>query len=372
MKMGKRLLLVGGGHAHMMTLAAIHEFIEKGYEVSVIGPSPYHFYSGMGPGMLGKIYTPYDIRFATKSLVEKQKGNFILGKAASIDPKKKIVYLKAGDEVPYDVVSFNSGSQVIKLDVEGDTKNIYTVKPIENLKEAQERIEVLLSDKPVRVVVVGGGPSATEIAGNVWRIGAFSGKNTPEIMVFAGNKFMDRFSDKIQKKAFKSLTGRGIKIYERTFVKKIKSGSVILETGEEHTFDFLFLALGIKPSPIFETSGLPAGPDGGLLVNKYLQSTAYSDIFGGGDCIYFQDQPLAKVGVYAVRQNPVLLHNLMAQLEGKALLPFDPGGDYLQIFNMGDGTGIFYKKGITFSGKLAFMIKDYIDGKFMKKFQAYE
>jgi NADH dehydrogenase FAD-containing subunit len=107
-------------------------------------------------------------------------------------------------------------------------------------------------------------------------------------------------------------------------------------------------------------------------VNDYLQCTQYPDMFGGGDCIYFQRQPLDKVGVYAVRQNPVLLHNLTAQLEGGELQPFDPGGGYLLIFNMGDGTGILNKAWITFGGRPAFVIKDYIDRKFMRRFQAIE
>jgi len=64
----------------------------------------------------------------------------------------------------------------------------------------------------------------------------------------------------------------------------------------------------------------------GLLVNKYLQCTAHPEIFGGGRCIYFKDRPLDKVGVYAVRQNPVLYQNLMASLEETVLQPFDPGG----------------------------------------------
>jgi NADH dehydrogenase FAD-containing subunit len=128
----------------------------------------------------------------------------------------------------------------------------------------------------------------------------------------------------------------------------------------------------VKPSPIFKASDLPTGPDGGLLVNQYLQSTAYSEIFGGGDCIYFREQPLDKVGVYAVRENPILYHNLMASMEEKELKSFDPGGDYLLIFNMGDNTGVLSKKGIVFNGGLALKIKDYIDRKFMNKFQQIE
>ena len=130
--------------------------------------------------------------------------------------------------------------------------------------------------------------------------------------------------------------------------------------------------MGVKPNTIFKRSGLPTGPDGGLLVNEYLQCTAYPEMFGGGDCIYFQNSPLDKVGVYAVRQNPILYHNLMATLEGDALQSFDPGGDYLLIFNVGGGEGVLKKNWILFGGKLAFIIKDYIDRKFKKKFQAIE
>ena len=87
------LVLVGGGHAHMVTLTNIKKFVDKGYGVTVIGPSPYHYYSGMGPGMLGKTYAPEDIRFATKHVVEKQGGQFVLGTATHIDPELKIVKL---------------------------------------------------------------------------------------------------------------------------------------------------------------------------------------------------------------------------------------------------------------------------------------
>ena len=132
------------------------------------------------------------------------------------------------------------------------------------------------------------------------------------------------------------------------------------------------MAVGVKPNPVFKASGIPTGPDGGMQVNRYLQSTGYSNIFGGGDCIYFKESPLDKVGVYAVRQNPIIYHNLMAILEDSELKAFNPGGKYLLIFNLGDGTGIFHKWWILFGGRAAFIFKDYLDRKFMREFQAIE
>lgn len=370
--MRKDLVLVGGGHAHMMTLENIGRFVEKRFKVTVIGPSFHHYYSGMGPGMLGGTYSPEDIRFATRDVVQGQGGVFVKDKVVRIDPDKKEVYTQTGHTFPYDVLSFNAGSYVPLPEDYEKSDPIYTVKPIEKLMEAADKLKILFSQKKISVSIVGGGPSSAEVAGNVWQLAKKLNRHMPEIQIFAGNKFMARFPENIRSRVYSSLHNRGIKINETGYVKQIKPEKIILESKEGFSTDFIFLALGVKPSPIFEASGLPVGPDKGLLVNKYLQSAKYPDIFGGGDCIYFKDQPLDKVGVYAVRQNPVLLKNLMARLEGKDLKAFDPGPDYLLIFNVGGGLGVLKKSRLVFGGKMAFIIKDYIDRKFMKKFQAIE
>ncbi len=370
--MGKHLVLVGGGHAHMVTMANLNSFVENGHHVTVIGPSAWHYYSGMGPGMLGRTYTPDDIRFATKHVVEKQGGTFVTDRVARIDPETKTVYLESGPSLTYDVLSFNAGSFVPGDIVKEDNGDIFSVKPIEKLIEARDRIQSLVLQKKISVSVIGGGPASLEIAGNVWQLAKRYGKHMPHIQVVAGKAFLNRFPEKIQQMARKSLVSRGIDILEKGYVKEIRTGQISMASGETYHPDFVILATGVKPSLVFKASGLPIGPDGGLRVNFYLQSTQYPDIFGGGDCIYFQDQPLDKVGVYAVRQNPVLFHNLTASLQGERLIPFDPGGDYLLIFNMGGGKGILRKRNVQFCGRPAFIIKDYIDRKFMKKFQTSE
>jgi len=356
----------------MVTLANLHEFVDKGHKVTVVGPSNYHYYSGMGPGMLGKVYTPEEIRFATRHVVEKQGGCFVLGKAERVVPEENVLHLVSGETISYNVISFNAGSYVPDLKVSGDGADIFAVKPIERLMTAQARILELVAEKKIDVGIIGGGPSAAEIAGNVWGLARGHGKNMPGIRIFAGNKFMARFPETIRKKVVRSLTGRGIDIVEDGYVTEIGSGRITLASGQNYDTDFFFLALGVRPSGIFKASGLPTGPDGGLLVNEYLQSTGYPGIFGGGDCIYFKDQPLDKVGVYAVRENPVLYHNLMAYLEGRQLQAFDPGGDYLLIFNLGDGTGVLRKRWLQIGGRVAFKIKDAIDRKFIRRFQAIE
>jgi NADH dehydrogenase FAD-containing subunit len=215
---------------------------------------------------------------------------------------------------------------------------------------------------------VGGGPAGAEVAGNVRQLVSKSGHKT-KVSLFAGHRFMARFPENVRCRSQELLEKNGVIIHEYGYLKSIKDNSLIFECGITEHADFIILATGVHPSSFFRQAGIATGLDGGLLVNRYLQSPQYPEIFGGGDCISFEPRPLAKVGVYAVRENPVLFNNLKAYLQGEELMPFDPGEDYLLIFNLGNGQGVLRKKWLLFSGRLAFWIKDWIDKKFMTKFQ---
>ncbi len=370
--MGKHLVLVGGGHAHMTTLAALKEIREMGHTVSVIAPSDYHYYSGMGPGMLGRSYTPGQIRFATRHVVEKQGCRFISDKVETVDPDQRVLMLASGATISYDVVSFNAGSYVDQTIIGEQEAPVYSAKPIEKLIKAQEAILSQTMVKQICIGIIGGGPSSAEISGNIRQLVGYHGGIQPTIQIFSSGNYLKRFPTNVRLLAKRALATKRIELIQTSRVRQVTGNRILLETGESYKADIIFLAHGVRPSTIFAQSKIPTGPDGGLLVNKYLQAADHPEIFGGGDCIHFAPKPLAKVGVYAVRQNPILLHNLIASLEGKALKAFNPGGDYLLIFNLGESFGVLHKGWVTFGGRLAFWIKDYIDRKFIDKFQAIE
>lgn len=366
--MKKHLILAGAGHAHMMAMAGIADILRLGARVSVIGPSPYHYYSGMGPGMLGRGYEADDIRFGVRQTVEKQGAEFILDSVAGIDPEGRELQLLSGRRIQYDVLSLNTGSQVRLPAISGDASRIYPVKPIEGLLRARKEIESLLKTQALTVVVVGGGPAAVEVAGNVAHL--LKGSAHPaSVILHTGRGFLSKFPETVRKQSRTILQDNGVLIREAGYLESISDNVLHFDSGAVAKADCIFLATGVHPSAFILEAGLEVGPDGGLLVNQYLQCPKHPEIFGGGDCISFLDQPLDKVGVYAVRENPVLLHNLKASLEGGTLRHFDPGGDYLLIFNLGNGRGVLRKGWLQLSGRLPFLIKDWIDRRFMNTYK---
>ena len=107
--MKKHLVLAGGGHAHLKALLELRSFIEKGHEVTLISPSPYHYYSAMGPGMLSGLYQPGEIRFNVKKMSEDRGATFVQDSIVKIHPRDHTLSLHTGGAVPYDAVSFNTG-----------------------------------------------------------------------------------------------------------------------------------------------------------------------------------------------------------------------------------------------------------------------
>ena len=242
--MGKHLVLIGGGHAHMVTLARLGELIARGHRVTVIGPSEHHYYSGMGPGMLGQTYTPSQIRFATRRVVEKQGGQFVLDRVEKVDPKGQELALASGKRITYDVASFNVGSNVPRDLVINDHEGVYGVKPIETLMTAQQQLLEATAHSAIRVAIVGGGPSGVEIAGNIMQLVNRNGGVQPSIAIYAGGGLLTDFPQRIRRLARRLLIARGIDIVENGYAKAISASHVETSDGTSHPADVVFFSTG--------------------------------------------------------------------------------------------------------------------------------
>ncbi|NIQ95337.1 MAG: FAD-dependent oxidoreductase [Desulfuromonadales bacterium] len=344
----------------------------RGHRVTLISLAPSHYYSGMGPGVLGRFYSPAEARFDIARLAADGGGEFVRGRVSRIEPDHRQVILADGRRIGYDVLSCNTGSGIAhQVETDGDNGDVYPVKPIDNLVRLRQEIEQGGAVRRWRLFVAGGGPAGVEVAGNLQRLMARVGAEA-DITLVAGDELLSSFPPKVRRIARDSLEGRGIAVLEGVHAKRLAGGRARLDNGSEVAFDAACLAVGVQPSPLFRDSGLPTGADGGLLVDATLRSTAWPEIFGGGDCICFRDRSLAKVGVHAVRQNPILFHNVMAALEGQPLKTYEPQSHYLLIFNLGDGTGLLHWRGWAWRSRLAFWLKSAIDKRFMKTYQVFE
>lgn len=367
---GKRLVLLGAGHAHLPLLGRLPKLVQGGVQVTVVGPYPHHYYSGMGPGLLGERYSDEDVRFPVQCITEEAGGTFLLDKVRTVRATRRELELESGTTLPYDVASFNIGSAVPSLPGMDAGPLVFTVKPIQNIRIMHDTLDGMLekAGHKVRVVVAGGGPAGLEVAGNLAALAERRGAlGRLDLTIIAGSRFLKRLPEYARRLVQNVLRSRGIQIIEGQHCQRIAAEGVLTDAGELYQADVVVLAMGTRPPPIFRDSDLPVGEDGGLQVDAHLRCPDHPELFGGGDCICPEGRAVPRVGVQAVVQGPILVHNIETTLAGGGpLKSFTPQERYMLLYNLGDGTAIFHKWGFALRSSLFMRMKDSIDRRFMR------
>ena len=362
----KRVVLAGAGHAHLYALKRTAAFRSRGLHVTLIAPEAF-WYSGLATGMLGGKYTPEQDQIDVAALVVQGGGDVVRDRVSAVDPLQKRVHLESGASVSYDVLSLDLGSA--PPSIPGADERVYAVKPISNLWRLRERLREARAGT-TRIAVIGGGATACEIAANLAALGKSAAVALDISLLAGGSRLLPQAPHRAGTIVSRVLAAAGVKVVMGAHVSAIESDAAVTGDGRRFAFDLAVNATGLLPSPVMRGMGLPMDADGALIVDACLRSTGDDSIFGGGDCIAFADQQLPKLGVYAVREAPVLFRNLMAAAEGRSLESYTPQKHALAILNLGDGTGLALRGGFAMRGRFFGWLKDRIDRAYLARYRA--
>lgn len=358
----KTLVLVGGGHAHLHCLGQLADEFPPNCRVVMISPSEYQYYSGMFSGFSEDVYSQEEIRFDLKRLCEKVGAGFICDQVVAVDVNARKLTGSSGSIFEFDYVSFDIGSAA---GVPEDMKSsITTIKP--NFLFPDQLKRVRETEYPV---IVGGGASGVELAFsvNTWRKKHSLPLNT---VLISATPLLSGLHSKISDKIQLIARQKDLSFYTDETVETIANESIVTSSGLSFPKSEVLWVTGPKSFSLFQESGIDTNNSGFLLVNEYLQSVQHPEIFGAGDCITIDRYPtLSKNGVYAVRQGPILWHNLKSQLDSGDLKPFIPQDRYVSILSTGGGEAFLTYGNFSMHGKLPWVLKQRIDRNFIKEFR---
>jgi NADH dehydrogenase FAD-containing subunit len=190
------------------------------------------------------------------------------------------------------------------------------------------------------------------------------------VLAEAADTLLPGSPGRAQREVLRFLRSRSVNVMLGSPLAGVRDRSAVLGGGERLEFDGLVSVFGVQPNDVFGPSGLLTAGDGSLWVNRHLQSVSDPRIFGGGDSVAYRGEPLPRLGVFAVRQGPVLFHNLRAALAGERLREYRPQRRYLYILNLGDGTGLMIYGGFVARSRWAWRLKDRIEWRFVEEFRA--
>ncbi len=361
----KDLVFVGGGHAHALVLRAFAMAPLPGVRLTVINPGPAAPYTGMLPGLIAGHYRRDEIMIDLLRLARQSGALAILDRATGIDRDRRLVHLADRPPIAYDLLSLDVGIASDLPDIPGYSDHAVSAKPLGRYAEAWEAFVTRALPAP-RLTIIGGGVAGMELAlASQHRLAGLG--RTPAITVIERSAAV---LPNIGRGARDSLLAHaaraGIRLVTGAEVAEIAAQSVRLTTGEVLASDFTLSVAGTRPQGWLADTGL-ALSQGFVTVGPTLQS---SDplIFAAGDCADLSHAPRPKAGVFAVREAPILHHNLRAALTGAAMKPYQPQRDYLKLVSTGGRGAVADKFGLRFGGAWLWRIKDRIDRNFMAMF----
>ena len=364
------LVLVGGGHSHALAVRMLAMRPLAGLRITLISPATHTPYSGMLPGLVAGHYSFAQTHIDLARLCQWAGVRFVAAQVTALDPLARRLTLAGRPAIEYDLVSIDIGSQPELDSVPGAREHAVPVKPVADLWQRWQQLHERLLAAPAvpqqRVAVVGGGAGSVELV--LAMAHRLAGLPVSLQLWCAAAQVLPDYNGRARRAVLAALARHGVSVHTGARVERVEPGHLLLAGGQQAAWDELFWCTGAAAAPWVAASGLQTDAAGFLAVADTLQSLSDARVFGAGDIATQVRHPRPKAGVFAVRQAPVLAHNLRAALLGRPLRTHRPQRRFLSLLSLGGRRATAERGPFSATGEWVWRWKDAIDRKFMARF----
>ena len=373
----KDLVLVGGGHSHVAVLKKFAMNPLPGLQITLVSRDVHTPYSGMLPGYIAGHYSYDESHIDLRPLAKFCGARLIHASATFIELEKKQVI--CGDRPPiyYDVLSINTGSTPSHIEVPGSKQHALAVKPINQFLIAWDALmqKVLEQKGEFKVVVVGAGAGGVEVAlatqfhlQQLLREHSLTTEKLCFDLISGNGPILSTHNASVQRRFARVFSERGINVRKGSKAKRVNENTIELDNGMSVQADAIIWATHASAPTWYKESGLAVDERGFIKIDDSLQSISHKNVFAAGDIATVTNYPRPKSGVFAVRQGPPLYKNIRRALTNKALKKHVPQISFLSLISTGNKYAIGSRGKFAFEGAWIWKLKDYIDRKFMHKY----
>lgn len=362
--MSRRLLLLGGGHAHVQVLDALAREPLAGVQATLVTPSAVQVYSGMVPGWVAGHYAAEDCAIALAPLAAAAGVALRPAAAVALDAAARCVTLSDGGVLSYELLSLDTGAPMDRDAIPGAREHALPVRPLEDfVARLGARLQ---SAARSDVAVVGGGAAGVELAlALAWRLRE-EGAGRSRVSLVAGD-LLPGFAPRVRQRASRALAGLGVRLWPQPCTA-IAADHLQLSDGTRVACHLPLLATGVSAPRWLADSGLALDAQGFIATGPTLQSLSHAEVFAAGDAATRRDAPRPKSGVHAVRAGPPLAANLRRWHQGAPLLTHRPQTRTLYLLACGERRAIASWGRWSAEGRWVWRWKDHIDRAFVARY----
>ncbi len=369
----QHVIIVGGGFAGIKTAKELAKQLPETSKITLISDKPYfEYYPGLYRLVTGA--SPIEACVPLEDMIP-ARVDIVVDMIVSVDVENKRLVGASGTvyEATYLVLAL--GSKTAYFDIPGVEKSAHGFKSVEEALTLKHHIYELFNAKQssttkeaclahFHIVIVGGGASGVEIAGD---LAVFTQQLAKKYhvdqslisidLIESAPRVLASLDQKISQKALAQLRRLGIHVYlNRTLVKE-EFETVYLKDMEMNSKTLVWTA-GTQVNPLYKTIPVfESNKKGRIAVNTFLEAKNTSQVFIVGDAA---DTPYAGLAQTAIYDGVYVAYVIACRIKNRIPKSYKPEAVSYAI-PIGRNWGILAVNNIVLTGFFAYVIRHVID-----------
>jgi len=339
----KHIVIVGGGFAGLNCARKLAA--DSNVRVTLLDKNNYQQFQPLLYQVATAILAPSNIAFNLRStFIGRANVTVKMTEVVSIDLNTRTVQTAEGQQYQGDFLVLAAGSQANFFGTPGADENsypLYSLRDAERLRsrilatlESADRDPSLIAKGALNFVIVGAGPTGTEMAGAFGdMLQSWLKKNVREkayktlaadraqiFLIDGGPAVLRAFSPKSQTYAAKMLEERGVQFRPGTRVKEVGRGYVVLSDDSRIPTSTVIWAGGLKAASLSNNLGGKTGRGSRIDVQADFTVPGLTGVYALGDFANIagkDGEPLPQLASVAQQAGKCCAKNILLDIAGK-------------------------------------------------------
>jgi NADH:ubiquinone reductase (H+-translocating) len=331
-----RVLIIGGGFGGVSAALQLHKH-GPDIKVTLLTNKPYlEYYAALYRIVTGR--SPMEACVSYRDIFEGTEVEVVIDRATGVDMHYRTVRGESGFNYHYDSLILAVGSETAYFNIPGMKELSHGMKSATEALELKRHIHEIfdaamkgqMEDKVTagRVVIIGGGASGVELAGELAvyarQLAVKHGMPASTInidLIEAMPRLLPLLSDDVSARVLKRLQSLGVNVLLNRAVVKEELETVYLKDMQMKTKTVVWTA-GLKAcGMIANIEGMPVDKRGRAEVDETLQAKGRSDVYVIGDAASTKYSGMAQT---AVNDGNYVANVIARKLAGKPVYPNVP------------------------------------------------
>jgi NADH:ubiquinone reductase (H+-translocating) len=262
----------------------------------------------------------------------------------AVNPSTRTVVTRTGESYQGDFLVLAAGSQANFFGTPGAQQNAF---PLYSLADAQrlrsrvlgvfedaDRDPSLVEKGALTFVIVGAGPTGTEMAGSLadmidntmtTEYSDLAVKAARIYVIDHGHFLLGAFSPEAHEYAARILQRKGVQLRLGVLVKEVAPDHVLLSDGTAIQTRTAVWAGGLMAAPLSADAGLPRGRGGRIEVHPDFTIEGFPGVYALGDFANApgpDGQPFPQLGSVALQSGEYVAASILTEIAGRPRTPF--------------------------------------------------